>query len=323
MVYKQQRSNMKVSSCFKKQNNLYISFSVMPEVPVPPSDTAKTDPKKPHQLPPLKPKMRTPRKPKKVILSKLQKRPALEKSPTVVSTSGIVVENLKNGEKDQDIKDESKDSVIQAPILKEEKEVIKKVQKSTRKPATKDLPPLKKQFEVQDQSKEQAKALGPNLGSLSSMEIPMFDDVLPINDDVQKGTDGTAKEVLKAEVAKETRKKADDSRQNNEAAKTTNMNPIPLPPTKRPATGIVIKRKRNRLGYRNTSFKDDVRETRPRTPIEKRMRELEIDRIMTPDLLEQVAFNYIHPVIVHDAPSSVRGGRPSTGMSSRTFASYT
>ena len=290
---------------------------------MPPSDTAKTDQKKPHQLPPLKPKTRTPRKPKKLILSKLQKRPALEKSPTVVSTSGIDVENLKNDKKDQNMNDESKDSVLPAPIVKEEKEVSKNVQKLTRQPVTKALPPLEQPVEVQDQPKEQAEALSPNLGSLSSMEIPIFDDVQQINADVKTMTGGTAKEALQSEKPKEAGEKADGSKQNNEAAMTTNIIPAPLPPTKRPATGIVIKRKRNRLGYRNTSFKDDVRETRPRTPIEKRMRELGIDRIMTPDLLEQVAFNYIHPVIVHDAPSSVRGGRPSTGMSSRTFASYT
>ena len=303
----------------------------MPDIPMPPSDTVKADRKKPNQLPPLKPKTRTQRKQKKLI-AKLQKRqaltipPALEKSPTVVSASGIDVENLKNENNDKTMKDETKNPakpVIPAPVLQEENEVNKKVQKSTKTPTAKDLPPLKTQPDLQDQQKNQAKALSPNLGSLSSMEIPIFDDVQPINADVLPIADVTNNETLQPEVPKEVSATNDNIEQNNDATKTTSIDPAPVQPTRRPAKGIVIKRKRNRRGYRNTSFKDDVPETRPKTPIEKRMRELGIDRIMTPDLLEQVAFNYIHPVIVHDAPSSARGGRPSTGMSSRTFASYT
>ena len=298
----------------------------MPEVPVPPSDTAKIDPKKPPHLPLLKPKKKTLRKPKKVILSKLQKRPVLEKSPTVVSASGIDVENLQTEVKDKNFKDVHKDTGITSHFLKDEKEESKTVSsKSIKKPLSKELPPLKKQVEIQEKMNELPKPLSPSLPSISSMEIPIFDDVQPIIADGQPMTDETTTAVLQFEEPKETSETADESTQNNETITATNVSSVRLPPVVRPATGhgLVIKRKRKRLGFRNISFRDDIRETRPRTPIEKRMRELGIDRIMTPDLLEQVAFNYIHPVIIHDAPSSAKGGRPNTAMSSRTFASYT
>ena len=288
----------------------------MPEVPVPPRDTAKVEPRN-KSLPPIVPttKKKGTKKLKRLNLSKVPKKPVLEKSPTIISASGIDVYNLQTSKvvKDKQPVQETNENKVLESLNKPDKKAVMNVSpKAKKKSALKDLSVKTEKVIPPD-----PKPPSPSIHSpMSSMDIPIFDD--------QSGTDNSKDEVLKFERPKANTEMIDETRTDNDLVTAININSVRLPPVdKAPAgSGFVLKRKRKRLGFKNTSFKDDIRETRPRTPIEKRMRELGIDRIMTPDLLQQVPFHYIHPVITHDAPSSARSGRSSM-MSSRTFASYT
>lgn len=272
------------------RNNIFV-LTVLPEVSVPPNDTAKTDSKIPPVLAAPPTKKTGPRK-----KPKLKRRPSLDKSPTILSASGIVVENLQIDGENQESIENITESATTGSVLTEANEVSSKTRPKLKKTSAS----KKLTQNNQDAVKCLPEPLRPNLVSpISSMDM--------------------------ATASNKTLVETKENIQNNETNPAINLHSVRLPPVTQPPIGhgVVIKRKRKRLGFRSTIFKDDIRESRPRTPIEKRMKELGIERIMTPDLLQQVAFNYIHPVIIHDAPSSSKDGRPSTAMSSRTFASYT
>ena len=325
----------------------FLYFIVLPEAAVPPTDTSHNKiPKNPKHLS-NSIKFKRPLKFRRALTSKDLKRPTVEKSPTIISASSIDVDDLKSSIDGKDKLSNPLEKAANKNFLKMEKET--KVKQASprlkkRQPSKKDLNNIQASNNFNSKTADTDK-LPENLNPVKIDDLPDNTNLVnagmppnnveiasPIREPQMPVVDAPIIGDLKPSIIKPKNTEAaniicepNDTEQKEPSVddeinvKRARLSPIIKPPT---SHGNVLKRKRKSFGVRATSFKDDIREHRPRTPIEKRMRELGIDRIMTPDLLQQVAFNYIHPVYTHDTPDSERSGR-DTVMSGRTYASYT
>ena len=278
---------------------------------MPPNDTSHKKPPKHFKQTTVVTRTKRPPKLRKSLVSKELKRPTIEKSTTVLSASGINIEDSKLTTDTKDELNSNAEPSAKNNLLKVEKETeTKQASPTTKKKQLSWNVPHKPQNDDSQNSNQTSTGIPTQK---PSSDIPIFDDVKPVklNSDSMEGANVNCEPASEVQALPNTPGEFNPN--------TARLSPILKPPV---AHGFVLKRKRKRFGVKATSFKDDIREQRPRTPIEKRMRELGIDRIMTPDLLQQVAFNYIHPVFTHEQPDSERSGR-DTAMSSRTFASYT